>query len=66
MGKSGRLVIEALISGETNPEVLAALDCGSRLKAKTIPGVSDTVAHVIIAEVGLDMRRFLTSGHLIS
>jgi transposase len=32
----------------------------------TIPGVSDTVARVIIAEVGLDMGRFPTSGHLIS
>ncbi len=122
MGKSGRSIISALIAGETNPEVLAGLACGSRLKAtrdefvealrgrvtshhrfllklhlgqidsldsavrelevrmgealspfresvellKTIPGVSDTVARVIIAEVGLDMGRFPTSGHLIS
>lgn len=33
MGKSGRAIIEALISGETNPEVLAELACGNRLKA---------------------------------
>jgi transposase len=33
---------------------------------KTIPGVSDTVAQVIAAEVGLDMARFPTAGHLIS
>lgn len=33
---------------------------------KTIPGVSDTVAHVIAAEIGLDMTRFPTAGHLIS
>lgn len=33
---------------------------------KTIPGVSDTVAHVIAAEIGLDMSRFPTAGHLIS
>jgi transposase len=122
MGKSGRAIIEALISGETNPEALAGLACGNRLKAtreefvealrgrvtphhrfllklhlgqidaldsavrelevrmgealspfresverlKTIPGVNDTVARVIIAEVGLDMGRFPTSGHLIS
>jgi transposase len=33
---------------------------------KTIPGVSDTVAHAIIAEIGVDMSRFPTSGHLIS
>jgi transposase len=33
---------------------------------KTIPGVSDTVAQVIASEVGLDMSRFPTAGHLIS
>jgi transposase len=32
----------------------------------TIPGVSETVANVIAGEVGLDMTRFTTSGHLIS
>jgi transposase len=122
LGKSGRAIIESLIAGEKDPEILANLACESRLKAsheelvaalhgrvtshhrfllkihlgqidaldaavrelevrvgealgpfresaellKTIPGVSDTVARVIIAEVGLDMGRFPTSGHLIS
>jgi transposase len=33
---------------------------------KTMPGVSDTVAQVIAAEIGLDMSRFRTAGHLIS
>jgi transposase len=32
----------------------------------TIPGVSDTVAQVLVAEIGLDMARFPTSGHLVS
>lgn len=32
----------------------------------TIPGVSDIVAHVIVAEIGIDMSRFPTAGHLIS
>jgi transposase len=32
----------------------------------TIPGVSDTVARVLIAEIGIDMSRFPTAGHLIS
>jgi len=32
----------------------------------TIPGVSDVVAQVIASEVGLDMSRFPTAGHLIS
>jgi transposase len=33
---------------------------------KTIPGVSDVAAQVIVSEVGLDMNRFPTSAHLIS
>lgn len=32
----------------------------------TIPGVGRRTAEVIIAEVGVDMRRFLTAGHLAS
>jgi transposase len=32
----------------------------------TIPGVSDLAAQGIVAEIGLDMSRFPTSGHLIS
>jgi transposase len=33
---------------------------------KTMPGVSDTVAQVIVAEIGVDMSRFPTAGHLVS
>jgi transposase len=33
---------------------------------RSIPGVSDLSAEVIIAEIGTDMRRFPTAGHLIS
>ncbi len=32
----------------------------------TIPGVSETVARVIIAEVGTDMTQFPSAGHLVS
>jgi transposase len=32
----------------------------------TIPRVSDIVANVIVAEIGIDMSRFPTPGHLIS
>jgi transposase len=35
-------------------------------RLKTIPGVSDIAANVIVAEVGTDMLRFPTPGHLIS
>jgi transposase len=33
---------------------------------KTIPGVSDLMAQVIVAEIGTDMDRFPTAGHLLS
>jgi transposase len=32
----------------------------------TIPGVNDTTARVLAGEIGLDMERFPTAGHLIS
>jgi transposase len=32
----------------------------------TMPGVSRTLARVIVAEIGLDMSRFKTVGHLVS
>jgi transposase len=32
----------------------------------TMPGVSDLVANVIVAEIGIDMTRFPTGGHLVS
>lgn len=32
----------------------------------TMPGLSDTSAHVIVAEIGIDMSRFDTPGHLLS
>jgi len=35
-------------------------------RLKTIPGISDTAAQVIVAETGADMSRFATEGHLVS
>jgi len=32
----------------------------------TMPGVSETVARVLVAEIGFDMTRFPTAGHLVS
>jgi transposase len=32
----------------------------------TMPGISDLVAQVVVAEIGVDMTRFPTSAHLIS
>lgn len=32
----------------------------------TMPGVSNLVASVVVAEIGVDMSRFPTSGHLVS
>ena len=39
-------------------------DAADRLA--TIPGVSETVARVIISEIGVDMTRFPSAGHLVS
>jgi transposase len=121
MGKAARRMIEALIAGERNPEVLAqmaltrmrpripdlrlalvgrfsahhavmlkahlshidyldgqiaALDAEvERVMApfadqvrrlRTIPGVGQRTAQVVVAEMGVDMGRFPTSGHLAS
>jgi transposase len=121
IGLSGRRMIEAIIAGETDPQVLAAL-AHRRIKASpaeleaalrgrvtkhhrfmlrlhlqhidsvddsiieidqeidanvepfreaikilsTIPGVSALSAEVIVAEIGTDMLRFPSQGHLIS
>ena len=32
----------------------------------TMPGVSDIVAQVVVAEIGVDMARFPTAAHLVS
>lgn len=120
-GKSVRTMVEALIGGERDPQVLARLTVGA-LKDKqpqlvqaltgfftdhhaflaravlehidaatatvkeltaevdrrlepyrrqlellvTIPGISRTAAQVVVAEIGVDMGRFPTAGHLAS
>ena len=33
---------------------------------RTMPGVSDTVAHMLVAEIGVDMSRFPSAGHLVA
>ncbi len=33
---------------------------------RAIPGISDLTAQVIVSEIGTDMSRFPTAGHLIS
>ena len=121
LNKSGRAMIDALIAGERDPQVLAEMAKG-RLRAKipalqdamagrfnehhallcqamlarvdqadatiealgvridelldpyeaavtllmTIPGVSTRTAQVILAEIGADMSRFPSAGHLAS
>ena len=40
--------------------------CEAADRLKTMPGVSDTVARVLVAEVGVDMTRFPSAGHLVS
>jgi len=52
--------LDAQIAAHAAPyaEVVARLD--------EIPGISHAAAHVILAEIGTDMTRFPTAGHLVS
>lgn len=56
----GITAIEREVSTQLEP-FLAAVEL-----IKTIPGIADTVAHVIIAEIGTDMTRFPDAPHLRS
>ena len=77
LGQSGRAmlqlhlgVVDALESAldEVDRHVGKALEPIRDLTRllTTMPGVGDLVAQVIVAEVGIDMSRFPTSGHLVS
>ena len=46
-------------------KALAPIRNSARLLT-TMPGVSDLTANVIVAEIGVDMARFPTAGHLLS
>jgi transposase len=52
--------IDARIGGALDPFREAA----ERLK--TMPGISDVAANVIVSEIGVDMTRFASAAHLIS
>jgi transposase len=47
--------------GKALAPIRALADC-----LTTMPGVGDIVAQVIVAEIGIDMSRFPTAGHLVS
>jgi transposase len=51
---------------ETQIEALLAPFHTAVERLSTVPGISATAAHVIIAEIGIDMSRFATVGHLRS
>ena len=63
-------VIEALQAAITEVDAavgksLTPIQARARLLT-TMPGISDIVAHVIVAEIGVDMSRFPTAGNLVS
>ncbi|MDE3078216.1 MAG: IS110 family transposase, partial [Chloroflexota bacterium] len=51
---------------ETQMEKIVAPFRSKIDRLKTIPGVKDTAALVIVAEIGLDMSHFDSAGHLLS
>lgn len=59
--------IQAMVA-EIDAEVAALLEPFRRQVEllDTIPGVDVATAQVVIAEIGADMRRFPTAGHLVS
>lgn len=63
-------VIASLESALEEVEALVGKALGPICRAaellRTMPGVSDVVAHVLVAEIGTDMSRFPTAGHLVS
>lgn len=46
-------------------KALAPIQARARLLT-TMPGISDLVAQVVVAEIGVDMSRFPTAAHLVS
>jgi hypothetical protein len=57
---------KAAESGNVNAQYLLGRLLSARFKLAEIPGVSENLARSVIAEVGLDMTRFPTAGHLVS
>lgn len=54
----------AAIETEVGDTLAPFRDAAQRLT--TIPGINDTAAHVVVAEIGIDMDRFPSAAHLIS
>jgi len=52
--------LDAKIEAEITPFACAVA------RLDEIPGINPTAAHIILAEIGIDMSRFATSGHLVS
>ncbi len=52
-------------TGRGRGKALAPIRQRARLLT-TMPGVSDLTASVVVAEIGVDMSRFPTAGHLVS
>jgi len=59
--------LEALIAGlEAQIDAKLAPFAEAVERLQTIPGVGPTAARVLLAEIGSDMTRFKTAGHLVS
>jgi len=54
----------AALSREIATQLTPLASAVTRLR--TIPGVEQRTAEVLVAEIGVDMRRFPTAGHLVS
>ncbi|HXF02906.1 MAG TPA: transposase, partial [Arthrobacter sp.] len=55
-----------IVALDTRIEAVIASFAGAAAKLDEIPGINRAAAHAILAEIGLDMSRFPTAGHLVS
>ncbi|MFC4114026.1 IS110 family transposase [Nonomuraea zeae] len=56
----------AELNSDAHPDKAASSAMDTVARLDEIPGISPEVAQVILAEIGLDMTRFPTAGHLAS
>ena len=54
----------AALDARIEAEIAPFADAAARLDE--VPGINLTAAHAILAEIGIDMTRFPTAGHLVS
>jgi transposase len=61
-----KAIDQTLVTVDKEVDALLEPFLAAAKRLSTMPGISDLVAEVVISEIGVDMSRFPTPGHLIS